>query len=96
MKIVRKKSFFFFFLPENARNSETINNLVITIIIANQREKREAKCFTKGLYGYLFEGLKNAFNIQKVRLKKKKIRLVQKIESTFKGLKSLKIVKTHF
>jgi hypothetical protein len=46
----------------------------------------------------LFEGLKNAFTIQKACLKEeKKITvLVKKIESTFQDLKSLKMVKTHF
>jgi hypothetical protein len=38
----------------------------------------------KGLFGialYAFEGLKNTFNIQKVRLKKKIIHLIKKLKT---------------
>jgi hypothetical protein len=45
-----------------------------------------------------FEGLKNVFNTQKVRLKKKKSRLVKKkkIKNAFECSKSLKMAKIHF
>jgi hypothetical protein len=51
----------------------TINNLVITIIRTNQREKEKPSVSRKDLFRCLFEELKSAFNIQKVHLKKKYI-----------------------
>ena len=47
------------------------------------------------LHKCAFQGCKNMFNTQKVRLKKKNICLVQKIEGAFKGLKGLKMTKIH-
>jgi hypothetical protein len=51
------------------------------------------------VFEIVFERLKNAFNIQKIRLKKKKKKnhlFGKKIKSAFKGPKSLKIAKKHF
>jgi hypothetical protein len=52
---------------------------------------------SKSVFEIAFERLKNAFNIQKIRLKKKKNHSFgKKIKSAFKGPKSLKIAKKHF
>jgi hypothetical protein len=49
------------------------------------------------MFGVAFEGLKSAFNTQKVRLKKKNIHLVKKKKNALSRiLKAKKITKTHF
>ena len=50
----------------------------------------------KGMFGSVFEVFVSAFNTQIVRFKKKKYLFGKKNESVFKGLKSLKMAKTHF
>jgi hypothetical protein len=51
---------------------------------------------SKSVFEIAFERLKDAFNIQKIHLKKKNHSFGKKIKSAFKGPKSLKIAKKHF